>query len=51
MSIPRIVNGHIVHEISITEFRAGLFQLAGENQRVFTTLLSEFEKRALEEVI
>jgi len=51
MSIQKIVDGHIVHEVSITEFRAGLFQLAGENQSVFTILLREFEKRALEDVI
>jgi len=47
----KIVNGHIVHEISLTEFRAGLFQLASENQNIYTVLLREFEKRALEEVI
>lgn len=51
MPIQKVIDGHIVHEVSMTEFRSGLFQLAGENQSVYTTLLREFEKRALEEVI
>lgn len=51
MSTEKIVNGEVVHELSVRDFEVGLFQLAGENDVEYKRLIREFRSVILEEVI